>query len=125
MVLEAYRSYLGERRNLWSYSACGVPHRLAEVFPHLVHVEETSIAQPNWQPEGLKQIFFENNYNWTSNYCVHVWGKMTENGLTPPVPSNPEELAACKSMLGQIMRHALYGYQKNVESNLLKKVNKS
>ena len=45
--LEAYRSYRG-REEGWGYLSTVVPHQLAALFPHLIHVEETSLNRPNW-----------------------------------------------------------------------------
>jgi hypothetical protein len=108
MMLEAYRSYVGARREMWGYFPTILPHQLADIFPHLVHVEETSIARPNWHREELKQLYVGRSYNWTSNYCVHVWSALDKSWL-PPTPRSKAELAVTKSTLGQIMKHALYG----------------
>ena len=105
--LEAYRSYQGERE-VWGYTPVILPHRLAEIFPHLVHVEERSIARPNWTPEEMERLYNGTTYNWTSNYCVHWWSHVSANWMQL-APRGLDDVGRINSTLGQVVRHALYG----------------
>ena len=94
--LETYRSY---RSNEWAAHSTQMPHKLLQLFPHLLHVEETSLVRPNFNE---KDLLFRGHYPWQNNYAMHVWKKKG------PVPQNSTQLKGLNSTLGDIMRHVLY-----------------
>jgi hypothetical protein len=94
--LETYHTFTGRS---WNSHSTKMPHRLLEIFPHLLHVEETSIVKPSWS--DWKKLFF-GHYPWQKNYAIHVW-----KGRAKP-PANSTEIANLNSTLGEVMRHVLY-----------------
>src|SRR6218665_933236 len=72
LLLEQYHSYLGSNE-LWNRKSVFNADRLASLYPHLVHVEETTLNRPNW---GEKVRIYDGWYNWTQNYAVHLWMRM-------------------------------------------------
>jgi hypothetical protein len=102
--LDAYHSYKG-RAEPWGELATGVPHKLAVTYPHLIHVEETSINRPNWKESEVRQLYL-GHYDWTGNYAVHVW----QHDLPPAAPpERPGDVDGLDSTLGEICRLILYG----------------
>jgi hypothetical protein len=91
--LETYHTF---QISEWSLHSCELPHRLMQLFPHLVHVEETSFVRPNWQE---KKLLFSGHYPWRQNYAVHVWKRHGK------VPENSTEIRELNSTLGEAMRH--------------------
>ena len=51
-----------------------VPYNLWKRFPHLVHVEETTLHRPNYFE--LEKIWRSETYNWRDNYSVHLWFRL-------------------------------------------------
>lgn len=94
--LETYHTY---QVSEWSTHSVRIPHQLLQLFPHLLHVEETSLVRPNYRE--AKQLFY-GKYPWEKNYAIHVWKRRG------PVPKNSSELKGMNSTLGDVMRHILY-----------------
>ena len=84
---------------VWTVLLFQMPHQLARLFPHLIHVEESSLVRPNWQEDHL---LFRDHYNWSSNYAVHVWHR---RGYVPP---DPTATHALDNTLGELMRFVYY-----------------
>jgi len=101
--LETYKSYRGVSES-WVGKATAVPHVLAGLYPHLIHVEETSLNQPNWRE--MNKIYFE-IYNWSNNYAMHIWQMYTRKGVI--VPQEPRDVDRLNTTLGEITRYILYG----------------
>ena len=96
-------------------------HRLANIYPHLIHVEKTAFTNPYYKMNS--QMYGPKYYNYSNNYSVHVY---CEKFFF--IPSNEDELRGYNCTLGNIMRHVLYGspqlldfehvrngYQKNIK----------
>jgi hypothetical protein len=94
--LETYRTFTGDS---WNSHSTLMPNTLLGIFPHLLHVEETSIVRPNW--DEWEQLFF-GHYPWQKNYAIHVWTRRAKP------PANSTEIANLNSTLGEVMRHVLY-----------------
>ena len=92
--LETYHTYQAKE---WAEHSCKIPMNLSKLFPHLLHIEETSLMRPNWLEKGL----FKGHYPWRKNYAIHVWKKHGK------VPVNEAELVGLNSTLGELMRHVL------------------
>ena len=93
--------------------------KLAEAFPHLIHIEETSFIQPDYHHHD--QMYGDKYYDYSNNYCVHLYSE--KNFF---IPANEEELQGYNCTLGRIMRDVLYGDPQlrdtvNVRNGLLKK----
>ena len=95
--LETYHTYSSKE---WGAHSTAMPHKLLQLFPHLLHVEETSLIRPNIHEIDL---LFQGHYPWRNNYAMHVWKRRG------PVPQNSAQLKGLNSTLGDIMRHVLYG----------------
>jgi len=81
-----------------------VPHQLAAIYPHLIHVEETSLNRPNWQADEVRTLYL-GHYDWSQNYAIHVW----QRSAPSKIPQVPEDINQLNSTLGQISRFILYG----------------
>ena len=101
--LETYNSYAREYES-WAARATVVPNDLARLYPHLIHVEDTSLNRPNWFEMNL--LYFD-HYNWSDNYAVHVWQRHIPQGAT--IPLEPHDINRLDSTLGEITRYVLYG----------------
>ena len=75
-----------------------MPQTLAKTFPHLVHVEWTSLALPR-----LPQQLYKSHYNITNNYLVHLYNKDKNH-----VPQNEEQLKTYNCTVGVAMNNVLY-----------------
>ena len=93
--LETYHTF---QANEWAEHSCIIPMKLSKMFPHLLHIEETSLIRPNWQEADL---LFNGHYPWRKNYAIHVWKRRGK------VASNETELVGLNSTLGELMRHVL------------------
>ena len=101
--LETYRSPNLDLKK-WGYDSVRMAHHIWEYFPHLVHVEETSLAHPNYlDPEH----YYRDPYDWSGNYAVHL---MREH--TAKIPDDVESLKGYDCLLGQVMRLVYFGDQK-------------
>ena len=101
--LETYRSPLLDMRHRLLESV-RMAHRLSELFPHLVHIENRSLTHPNYfQPE----LFYRDHYNWSGNYAIHVMRERPSR-----IPKNPTTLAGYDCLLGEVMRFVYYGDSK-------------
>ena len=107
--MESYGTYNPAH---WSHNSVLMCHRLAAIFPHLVHIEPESFNHPTWQhPEQ----FYREHYNYTNNYSVHIYWRDSHF-----IPSNEEELEGYNCTLGDVMRYVLYGkpqLRSNVTTN--------
>lgn len=102
LMQAAYRSYRGHNES-WEYTPVVLPHRLAAIFPDLIHIERTSIARPNMDEAEMRR-FFRGVYDWSNNYCVHVW---TNNGRYR-LPSQPPKTSLRNWTLCNIIYYILY-----------------
>ena len=93
--LETYHTFQAKE---WSEHSCRMPMKLANIFPHLLHIEETTLIRPNVREAD---ILFNGHYPWRKNYAIHVWKRHGK------VPVNETELVGLDSTLGQLMKHAL------------------
>ena len=76
---------------------------MSEMFPHLVHIEETSFNHPVMTHVG--QLYNrDGEYNFTNNYSIHLYKKQNHF-----IPTNVEELQGYNCTVGNVMRYVLYG----------------
>ena len=101
LMLEQYWSYMGPDEE-WAKQSVHNVHKLAYVYPHLIHVEETSLNRPNWMERS--QIY-AGNYNWTNNYAMHLWLRLWPKEKQP---SGLEDIQS-NTTIGEIVRHILFG----------------
>jgi len=102
LLLEQYHSYLGPTE-YWAVKSVLNADKLARLYPHLVHVEETTLDRPNW--EEMDQIY-DGKYNWTSNYAVHLWIRLWPQEKRP---NGVEDILTKNTTLGEIARLAMFG----------------
>ena len=100
LLLDQYRSYRGQDEN-WAFRAVIVPHKLATLFPHMVHIEETSLLRPNYHE--VSQIN-NGNYNWTNNYALHTYIRLWAKGR---IPRDFKDVENLNTTFGEIARHVL------------------
>ncbi|XP_074652839.1 uncharacterized protein LOC141907165 [Tubulanus polymorphus] len=99
IMYESYRDFNGSD---WSWHSVRLPYRLATFYPELVHVEPTSINQPNCWSTGL--IYdIGSRFDWSRNYCLHLWYRFYDKDHTP------ETVQTLDSTLGQVFRYIYYG----------------
>ncbi len=117
--------YITDNRPLhWAYNSGQVPTDLWKEFPHLVHVENTSLLRPNFFE--LDQLWLDKPYDWRQNYAIHLWYHNWKhpNGYidtwwygsagirdlfawgTDPTFEN---IRTWRGTFGEIARHVLYG----------------
>ena len=65
--LESYYSYRADHH---SHNSAIVTGRLAQLFPHLLHIEASSFTQPR----DMAMLYY-GRYDISHNYVVHMWGK--------------------------------------------------
>lgn len=101
LMLEQYHSYKGLKEE-WAEKSVHNVHTLARVYPHLVHVEETSLNRPNWRE---KLLIYDGCYDWRENYAIHLWIR------TWPEKERPTRMADVigkTTTLGSISRLILF-----------------
>ena len=106
--LETFRSPRLDMRHR-GYESVRMAHRLSVLFPHLVHVENSSLAQPNYLNAHL---FYRDYYNWSGNYAIHVMSEKPHR-----VPKNLIMLAGYDCLLGEVMRFVYFGDSKLRSNN--------
>ncbi|CAH1799558.1 unnamed protein product, partial [Owenia fusiformis] len=102
LIFEAYRTY---SKKEWSRHSVGVPYDLSKIYPHLIHVEKTSLLRPSWMDA---KILFQGHYNWTENYAIHIWHR-DYKAIGGYFPHCPEDLYDLDTTLGEVMRYVLFG----------------
>ena len=102
LFLEQYHSYLGPKE-IWSVKSVVNSGKLARLYPHLAHVEETTLNRPNWVERA--QIY-DGRYNWTKNYAVHLWIRLWPQEKRP---NKVEDVLTKNTTLGEIARLAMFG----------------
>lgn len=110
LLLEQYHSYKGEEE-AWAEKSVENTHKLAELYPHLIHIEETSLDRPSWFETDL---MFNQVYNWSQNYAVHLFIRMWPNEKKP---TGPEDILTARTTLGQLARRIMFG-SFEIKSNL-------
>jgi hypothetical protein len=87
----------------WDFNSVQTAMKLAKKYPELIHIEAKSMLHPSWENE-LQYLYQENlYYNWTRNYCIHIW---TQVNLAS---QNPDVIKKLNSTYGQVMRYIWYG----------------
>jgi len=93
-----YRNYDPHEPGAWSYYSVITAHKLAELFPNHVHVEDRSLVHPSWHEEEVS-LLFEKHYDWSKNFAIHVWKRYGR------VPKDPRDIDNLNTTLGEIMRY--------------------
>ena len=104
--LESYKTF---HSDCLGCNSVLMTHKLAEIFPHHIHVEATSFTNPTWM--DMPAMYGTKLYNYTNNYAIHMYGE--KNYF---IPENEEELAGYNCTLGKVMRHVLYGSPKLLDT---------
>ena len=105
--IESYGTYHPKD---WSGNSVLMADRLANIFPHLIHIERESFVHPTWEhPEE----FYKQHYNYTNHYSVHMYWKDRHF-----IPHDEKELEGYDCTLGDVMRQTLYGSPK-LRSNVI------
>ena len=96
--LNGYRDYDPASPGAWGKYSVITAHKLAQLFPRHIHIEERSLLHPSWA--GELPLMFDKIYDWSNNYAMHIWKSLR------PVPKGPEDIQTLNTTLGQVMRHA-------------------
>ena len=99
MCLESYRLFTNR---LFVKNSMMLPNKIASFFPHLVHVEPSSLLYPTWP--AVRKLYME-SFNWSTNYCVHIFGEETYGHL---LPNNTHEMDVSNITLAKILRQVYY-----------------
>ena len=115
--MDSYKTF---NSNCWGCNSVTMAHRLAEIFPHNIYVEETAFTNPTYSND--KAMYGSAVYNYTKNYSIHIYNHFDNHFI----PSNEEELRGYNCTLGRVMRDVLYGSpelldKEHVRIGLLKK----
>ena len=102
LILEQYHSYQGSNEE-WAGKSVYSPHKLALLYPHLVHVEETTLNRPNWKE---KDQIYDGRYNWKNNYAVHLWMRTWPKEKRP---NGVEDILTKKTTFAELARLAIFG----------------
>ena len=102
LLLEQYHSYLGSKE-VWAVKSVVNADKLANLYPHLVHVEETTLNRPNWVERA--QIY-DGRYNWTQNYAVHLWIRLWPKEKRP---TGVESILTKNTTFAELARLAIFG----------------
>ncbi|XP_074658073.1 uncharacterized protein LOC141911026 [Tubulanus polymorphus] len=99
-----YKHYQTFDDKVWGYHSVQLPAILAEKYPALVHVEETSLHRPNWRPENRRYLYEQGLFfNYSQNYAVHLYYRWYN------YDHNAEDIKTLDSTLGRIFRQVYYG----------------
>ncbi|XP_069114888.1 uncharacterized protein [Argopecten irradians] len=93
---ETYRNFT-ERE--WDQHSSIIPYNLQYQFPHLIHVEESSLNYPSG-PD--RRLIYDEIYDWRSNYAIHLWHEL--HALT----HSPTDIKSMNTTFGQISRYVYY-----------------
>src|SRR6218665_987293 len=102
LLLEQYHSYLGPKEG-WAVKSVLNADKLARLYPHLVHVEGTTLDRPNFEE---KAQIYDGKYNWTKNYAVHLWIRLRPQEKRP---NGVEDILMKNTTLGELARLAMFG----------------
>lgn len=109
LMLEQYRSYEGFEEE-WALKSVENLHRLVAMYPHLVHLEETSLNRPSWFE---KTSLYHHQYDWSRNFAVHLFVRSWPEVMRP---STLEELMLLDSTMGEMTRAIVYGSDRSNRS---------
>ena len=96
-----YRGYERHyKKNSWNYNSMRLPALLADKYPDIIHTEGYRFVQPNARN---RHLIFDENYNWSDNYAIHLYIRYYKNFTDEYVIRN------LNTTLGAVARHVLYG----------------
>ena len=98
--MDSYRNF---RNSCWGCNSVLMASKLAELFPHHIHVELKSFTHPTYS--AFNAMYGTKVYNFTNNYSIHIYNHYKQH----VIPSNEEELRGYNCTLGNVMRYVLYG----------------
>ncbi|XP_060072429.1 uncharacterized protein LOC132552283 [Ylistrum balloti] len=92
-----YGTYDGE---VWGHHSTIVPFELSQKHPHLIHVENKTFVNPDFEHVDL---IFEENFDWRNNYAIHLFIRKYE------LEHNFTDIRHLNTTMGSVARHVLYG----------------
>lgn len=102
LIREQYHSYTGNQE-VWAEKSVVNTDRLARLFPHLVHIEDTTLNQPNYR---LRAVLYNGWFNWTQNYAIHLWMRLWPK---PRLPKGFEDILMHKTTFAEVARLIVFG----------------
>ncbi len=95
------------RPNTWSYNTGEVPSRIANNRPHMVHVVQGRLNQPNWTQ--LDRILGNTPFQWNRNFVLHTWKRLWKNSDYASTIVNEESIKVMDNAYGRVARNIYFG----------------
>ncbi|XP_033752411.1 uncharacterized protein LOC117336135 isoform X2 [Pecten maximus] len=95
-----YKEYKTYNGNLWGHHSTIVPYKLSQKYPHLIHVENKTFVNPDFDHVDM---IFKENFNWSNNYAIHLFIRKYS------LEHNFTDIRHLNTTLGAVSRHVLYG----------------
>ncbi|ELU09498.1 hypothetical protein CAPTEDRAFT_200369 [Capitella teleta] len=91
----------------WAYNSGLVPTHLARRYPDLIHIEPSSLAQPNG--DEIEKIWGEQAFDWSGNYALHLlWRMWKTNKLFMAQEPDENYIQEHNSAFSEVARRILY-----------------
>ena len=103
--LFAYREYNPKARNAYVRYSIAAPGRIAAAYPHLIHLEPKRIFQPS---HYAKHKIYEDFFDWSNNYVLHLWNSARNKGWVPKSPSEIPPAQNITCTLQEVFRHIYF-----------------
>jgi len=102
LLREQYHSYIGVQE-MWAQKSVINTDLLARLYPHLVHIEDTTLNFPDYR----HRVWIYNGwYNWTQNYAIHLWMRLWPMHLRP---NGFEDVLIKKTTFAEVARRIIFG----------------
>ncbi|XP_077867482.1 uncharacterized protein LOC144356690 [Saccoglossus kowalevskii] len=102
-----YESYLYFNSSCWSCNSAYASYELSQVYPHLIRIEDNSLAQPNHQQTDL--IFYGHFRWWEGHFTIHTWIRVFLKRARVHIYFTPENIRILDSAFGEMCRFIYYG----------------
>ena len=108
--LESYNTYLS---NDWATNSCFNAHKLAALFPHLLHIQPSLFPKPSWS--RISDLYLKNE-KLSASYAVHLYIRELHY-----IPDSMQALDGYDCTVGAAMRRVLYDTE-NLRTNDVKSI---
>ncbi|XP_021344386.1 uncharacterized protein LOC110444323 [Mizuhopecten yessoensis] len=94
-----YSQYSTYDPTLWGHHSTIVPYQLSQQYPHLIHVENNSFVNPDYDHVDM---IFNGNFNWNNNYAIHLFIRKYD------LEHNFTDVRHLNTTIGAVSRHVLF-----------------
>ncbi|XP_070533447.1 uncharacterized protein [Ptychodera flava] len=109
-----YESYRNYKPSCYSCISIKYHNDLAKEHQHLVHIENYSLVQPNF--DKWRTIFY-GKFDWPDNhYTIHLWIKQYKN-KHKGFSFNSENIKSLDTAFGEMCRYIYYGTSDLIQTN--------